>query len=467
MKCSHKVFLSLSGIIPVLLGCSGAASFSKNSALNPDETATLTICGDARTNKPLEDAIIGFNKIYPHCKINYEYVMDYDNNIQKRLKDNDTVDCFLASKISASSLYLPYADDFSQESTLNLSDTFDGLMANSATATGDATKLYFLPFGGEIRGMFVNNTLLNSRGLKVPTNYTELLSVCDSLAGEKAATAPTYVPLQGNPGNFGLFAFYPYVASSIANAEDPTAVHDAVANLSEGVEEYFREPLSRLYHLVEKYYYNYDYAKGSLGNSVDSTPETACYDFLNIRTNEQGARAKADDIGNVPFFPWTQSLYSMIERYKDDFNSKIDFSFILSPFGDKGGYGYLSPSNWIALNKDSKNKAWSLEFLNYLFSNEGNRIYAESAHIIPNTKDAFNYVKTTFNVPLSNISHVGQASFTNEFYNIMKKCLIDISKANRESYMIKNEDGTYSMHPFSYYMENLKADFAAQRSSTK
>jgi hypothetical protein len=153
-----------------------------------------------------------------------------------------------------------------------------------------------------------------------------------------------------------------------------------------------------------------------------------------------GLYHKKDDLGNVPFLPWTYSLKATMEKTKIDFESTIDYDFILSPVGDEGGFGYLSPSNWIALNKNSTQKAWALEFLNYLFSESGNRLYADNAHIVPNSVNAPDFIKNTFHIPASRISDVGQASFDYSSYSIIKTALVNISKSNREKndYMIKN-----------------------------
>jgi ABC-type sugar transport system, periplasmic component len=446
-----------------LSGCASVSSYAKNASLNVNENVELTICGESSTHKALEETIIGFNKIYPNCHISYEYVMNYQTSLSKRLAANDDVDCFITSTISSTSPYLPYTDDFKTETSLDLSNTFSGLMENSSAATGDSNKLYFIPFGGEIRGMFVNTTLLSAKGISIPTNYAEFLNACAALAGSDAKTAPSLIPLQGNPGNFALNAFYPYLCNQVANGEDPDALRAKINKAEDGSEEIFREPLERLYHLLESYYYNYDLAETRFNNFTDGSTSTACYSFLNIHKDAAGNYVKTDDIGNVPFFPWVHSIDESLKRCKEDFQSAIDYRFILSPFGDDGGYGYLSPSSWIALNKASKNKAWALEFLNYLFSKEGNPIFANAANIIPNTKDALEVVKNSFNVPLNHVSQVGQVSYSWDVYSVLKASLTEISKANKAKYMVDNGDGTYTMHPFSYYLGNLKAAFAAQK----
>jgi ABC-type glycerol-3-phosphate transport system substrate-binding protein len=204
----------------------------------------------------------------------YEPLQNYSSSLQKRLAANDHVDLFINDTLSSDLTKNPslaYADNVLEESALDLSHTYKGLNDNSALATGDAAKLYFIPFGGEIRGLFVNKTLLSHLGLSVPKNYQELLSCCDALAGANAKTSPSYIPLQGNPGSFSHYLMHPYICNLIANASDPDAVRAKINACEDGVEELFKEPLERLYNLVQKYYYNYGYAEANLGNFVDGT----------------------------------------------------------------------------------------------------------------------------------------------------------------------------------------------------
>jgi ABC-type glycerol-3-phosphate transport system substrate-binding protein len=452
-----------------LFSCSGNPSYSANGSLDASQEVSLTLCGASQSNLAIENVITAFEKIYPHCRVTYECLQNYNSSLAKRLTNNDSIDLFIADSISADASEgkpLSFAGDLYQEKALDLSKTYQGLNENSALSTGDATKLYYLPFGGEIRGMFVNKTLLASQNLSIPTNYSQLLSCCKALAGADPKTAPSpYLPLQGNPGSFGTYLMYPYICNLIANAADPDAVRAKINACEDGVEELFREPLKRLYDLTQGYYYNYGYAEDTLKNFTDGTGTTACYSFFNIRQNaETGLYEKKDNLGNVPFLPWTYSLKTMMEKTKVDFESTIDYEFVLSPVGDEGGFGYLSPSNWIALNKNSKQKAWALEFLNYLFSDEGNRLYAEYAGVVPNSDDALDFIKTTFNVPSDRVCDVGQASFDYPFYkNVISPTLVSASKSNREKYMQANSDGTYTAHPFDYYLAALKAAFATQK----
>jgi ABC-type glycerol-3-phosphate transport system substrate-binding protein len=84
--------------------------------------------------------------------VTYECLQNYNSSLAKRLTNNDSIDLFIADSISADASEgkpLSFAGDLYQEKALDLSKTYQGLNENSALSTGDATKLYYLPFGGE------------------------------------------------------------------------------------------------------------------------------------------------------------------------------------------------------------------------------------------------------------------------------------------------------------------------------
>lgn len=379
----------------------------------------------------------------------------------KRLKeDPDSLDMFVTSNIQATSDTFPYALDFYEhKDELDLSNTYEGLIKNAiligTTATNNE-QLYTIPFGGEVRGMFVNKTLLDKYNLKVPTNRQELLDDC------KVLSENGYVPLQGNPGDFSQLLMYPYICNMIANADDYNKIYTTINNCEDGVEKLFEEPLSFLYELTAKRYYNYNYVENTLHSFTDMDMKSVAKDFLNIKMDEQSNEyKKVDDIGNIAFMPAPMSYCHMVDKYIEDYHSNIEYEFIMSPVSDEGSYAYLSPSQGISVNKNSKNIEWSLRFLNYLFSEDANKEFAKEDNIIPNTKDALDYLSDMYDLPEDHISQLGQVTFDFEFYPVMFNSMLEISKSNNPKYM-KDEN---TMYDFSYYMDNLKKAFEEQRNN--
>lgn len=460
----------LAGMLAVCMGvgfvgCSGSASSSQSAATSykkndtlakSSESVHLTIVGSTATFKALEGTISSFHELYPNCTIEYEYVQDYWNNLTTRLKNNDNVDLFISSNIQSDSPYYPYSLDLLSESgKVDLSNTYGGLIKNFTVTSGNNDELYSVPFGGELRGMYVNTTLLDSLGLKVPTNYSEFMDCCKTL---KAAG---YIPVQGNPGSFGQQLMYPYICNLVANSDDYQATYSKVATCEPGVSELFREPMSRLYDIVQNGYYDYKTVETSHNAFMNGTEDTAARSFLNIVSDGNGGYKKADDKGQVAFMPQAMSLQSELGKMKDDYHSGIEYEFILAPTGDDGGYAYLSPSQGMAVNKNGSNVDWSLEFMNYLLSPSVNKAFAAERGIIPNTGDALDTIKSSFDVDSSHVSQLGQVSFSYVFFDVVNQPLTDVSKANNPKYM--QADGT--MYGLNHYMAEMESGFAKQRST--
>lgn len=454
MKKIFALLLSCALVVSLFPGCGSGEKkgYARSSSLASGKEVTLTLVGHTPSFKAMESVISSFSNLYPNCTVNYEYLQDYEKSLMVRLSESpDSVDLFITTNIQKDSARLPYALDLnSEKDKLSLKDTFGGLVENF-TLMG-AEQLYAVPMGGEIRGLFVNTTLLGTLGLSVPKNYTELLSCCKTLLDAG------YVPFGGNPSNFGMLLMYPYVCSMVANASDYQAVFGRVSTCAAGVSEIFRLPMSRLYEIVKKGYYNYKYVETTYNRFTDGSDEEAVRGFLNI-TKQGSNYSKADDVGAVAFMPGVMSQKESFDRAKEDYHSGIEYEFILAPVGDEGGYAYLSPADGIAVNRNSPRTEWALEFLNYLFTPDVNRSFARENDTIPNTSDALTYTAGILSVDSSRVSHLGQVTFGYEFYGIVKESVTAVSKSSNPKYF--KSDGT--MYDLEYYMSALESAFAAHR----
>lgn len=193
-----------------------------------------------------------FTEIYPNCKVEYEYLQDYQETLFKRLDvQNNSVDMFVTDNIQKTSANYPYALElFSHSDKLDLSNTSQELLDNYKLTDSDTDEIYAVAMGIEVRGLYVNKTLLDSLGLKIPENREEFLDSCRVLSEHG------YIPLQSNPGSFGQQLIFPYVAHIVAAANDEGVTYNTINNCEEGAAEIFRDPLEFLYGLVDKNYLN-------------------------------------------------------------------------------------------------------------------------------------------------------------------------------------------------------------------
>lgn len=441
--------LALIFTLTAFAGCENPAPGQNESEPAPEtEPVKLRFAGPWEDIKALEVTAKAFNDKYPNCTVEYEYIQDYYANLEKRLASGeDTIDLFISNNIQSDSPLLPYTLDLYSAEGLDLSHTFEGLLYNfEFRSESDTKQLYSVPFGAEMRGMYVNKTLLASLGIEVPQTLSELNEACRVLSENG------YIPLHANPGTFAQQLMYPYICSIIANNEDYEGVYKAIDSREAGIGSLFAKPMEILYSFIENNYYNYKYVENELKLFTDTSNEAYARYFLNIGETD-GTFEKIDDKGIIAFMPSTMSLESVMEKTKSDYHSEIEYEFILAPVSEEGGFAYLSPTHGIAVNKNSENAEWAIKFLDFLFEPENNELFAENYHVIPNTKDALSLISERFDIPENHICELGQVTFSYDFFSEINTCIIDVSKGNNPKYMDK--DGT-ALYPLEHYTDELE-----------
>lgn len=291
-KRGTTVIVTLLMALSCMSGCSTKQSgYQKNTKLDTKEEVQLVIAGTWTAMPGMDLLAEKFNEVYPNCTVVYENLQDYVDNLPKRVvSETDRVDMFTSGNILPDSDYRAYAlnlADYKEE--LPLTDTLQGL-TNNYTFTDDAGTVYqySVPIGGEIRGLYVNTTLLAKNGIEIPKNRTELLTACAKLS------EAGYIPLEDNPSTFGQMLLFPYIANLANEAKDSIAACD------ENAAEVFRDPLEFLYNLNVNNYYNYKYIEKETGRFCDISNEGMARSFLNIIGSE-GSYEKKDDVGEVAF----------------------------------------------------------------------------------------------------------------------------------------------------------------------
>ncbi len=454
------LILCLTSILS-MSGCnSSIKGYHKNKSLDTSKQVTLRIASSKEAWPEMDNVIAKFEKIYPNCTVLCEYVEEYSSNLALRLaQDERKIDIFRTVNIQETTEYKDYALNLISEdvkSKLDLSHTHPGIVDNFKYTAAENTQ-YAVPFGCEMRGMYVNKTLLNKCGLRTPTNRDELVHCCEVLL------ANGYIPLQSNPGTFAQQLLYPYICNCVVNGGNYKEMYQAIENRDPGVSEYFRDAYSFLYEIVEKGYYDYARVEQELGYTFDGN-EGKARDFLNIMKVSDDEYEKRDDIGAIAFMPDTQGFGMDLAKTKSDYHSDIEYEFILSPVGNDGGSAYLSPSDGLAISNRSDHIDWAIEFLNFFFVPEISTEFAEETGKIPNTTNAL----VKYDVPADHISDVGQMTFSYTFYKTVTTLMmggyeddmVGISKMNNPKYMKQNEDGTYRiMYSLEDYMNRLEAEF--------
>lgn len=458
-----SIIMCLALVFTCVTTVSASAAYKKNEALDTSEEVLLRFAIRNSTWQEMDNVITKFEEIYPNCTILTEYIENYSENLPVRFSQSDQkIDLFRTVNIQEGTAYKDFALNLISDeakSAIDLSGANAGLVANFKYTAADNTQ-YAVPYGGEMRGMYVNKTLLSKYGLQTPTNRAELLNCCEVLYKEG------FIPLQSSSGTFAQQLLYPYICNCIVNGGNYEKDYAAIESIEPGISEYFRDVYSFLYELVEKGYYDSGRVKRELGYTFDGSSGKA-RDFLNLKAVGEDVYEKQDDIGKIAFMVDTQAFELDLQKTKSDYHSEIEYEFILSPVGPNGGCAYLSPADGLAINNQSDHLDWAMEFLNFFFSPEICTEFANETGKIPNTANAL----LKYDVPADRTCDVGQVTFGYTFYKTVTTLMMagyddmcGISVMNLPENMKDNGDGTYSLkYTVDDYLARLEDEFRKVR----
>lgn len=452
-----------------LSGCQNggqSGGYEKNKALDTAKDVELRLAISKETWPEMDNVIAKFEEVYPNCNVVCEYIERYTENLPVRLEQPEQkIDIFKTVNIQEDSPYIDKALNLiSQDAKkyLDLSGAHQGLVDNFRYTQAENTQ-YAIPYGGEMRGMYVNTTLLKKLGLKTPTNRAELMHCCEVLydAG--------YIPFQSSSGTFAQQLLYPWICNSVVNGGHYEQMYAAIERIDPGISEYFRDAYAFLYEIVEKGYFNEDRVRRELGYLFDGSAGKA-REFLNVIQVSDDVYEKQDDVGKIAFLVDTQAFDLYLSKTKSDYHSQIEYEFILSPVAVDGGCAYLSPADGLAINKSSDHVDWSLEFLNFFFTPEICEAFARETGKIPNTADAL----LQYDVPAERTCSVGQMTFSYPFYRTVTTLMmggyeddmVGISQMCEHAYGKDNGDGTYSpAYTLEEYIARLETEFQKIRAT--
>lgn len=465
---NHSISLILLFSLTSLVGCNKTVDRADviNESLDRSKSVTIKVAGSSETFLGFDKVASSFEKKYPNVSIEYEYIQDFTNLLPSRLADSNDIDLWVGSNIqptSKTNALAQYAYNLYSDKNVNLEDCNKGIIKNSEY-TGEVNTLYGVPFGGDIRGLFVNKTLLNHYNLTVPKTLDELMNCAKVLKENKL------IPFLGNAGTFGQQLVYPYFCNIIANATNYDEIYNKVNNIDDGVEELFRDPMKIVYDLMSNYYYDYKYVENNYPtyktfNNEDKKIGNMAKGFFNIAKGLDGADDyKVDDLGDLPFVVGSLTQQIHYEKTKSDYNSNIDYEFIMTPTSNDGGFVYLSPSEAMIINKNTNNIDWAVEFFNYFFTKSVNMSFANDYGCLPNIEDKSSIVEK-YGVPENHISNVGSVTFKYGFYNIINDSVTAVSKGNNPSYMDLTDKSNPKLYSFDYYMNLLKQKFLTAKAS--
>ena len=353
MKKNFRMFLALGVAAMFLLQGCGSKGADKPFVpkYDKDTKFSLTVAGSYSNFESLEAEFERFYEYYPNASLEYVSMDDYNNVISSALVGSEPPDIFTTNGSMIGNE--KYNDMFAACEVF--SDSSTGIdyscIRESLIRTTDSGQVLMLPIFTTSYGMLVNMDIFEKEGLKVPTNYKELVKVCDKLKSAGYESPVMGTNRFSGTGMFNCFAYPMYAHNVIKNSDKV----DALNNFEPGSGELMRPALERLNEFV-----NSDCIDVAKCNE-EITDE---YDQMIMRFFE----------GDVPIMLAAGDVVSGTakrESKSEAFSANpFKYRFFIAPAGDDGGYFINSISICFSVNKNSQNLDMANEFMRFLISNK-------------------------------------------------------------------------------------------------
>ena len=371
MKKTLKILFPLTMAVMLLLqGCGSLKSASEEFTpkYDKDTEFSLTVAGSYGNFESLEAEFERFYEYYPNASLQYVTMDDYNNVITSAIVGSEPPDIFTTNSYMI-------GDDVYNEMFENCEVLSDqaldidySCIKESLIRTNDSGEVLMLPIFTSSFGMMVNMDIFEKEGLKVPTNYKELVSVCEKLKGAGYESPVMGTDRFSGPGLFNCFA-YPMFSHDVIENSDKV---DALNNLDPSAGELMRPSLERLSEFVNSDCI--DVAKCQKEIEDD-------YEAVIMRFFE----------GDVPMMLATCDVVSGTakrESKSEAFSANpFKYKFVTAPAGDDGGYFINSVSICFSVNKNSQNIDMANEFMRFLICKKELGNMAGLKHLIPPVSD--------------------------------------------------------------------------------
>ena len=362
--------ISISLISMALLASCGGDSTSKEfkPALDTKTECSIVIVGDYSNFEALEAEFDKFQVYYPNVDLTYEKVDDYANNISTVLERAEKPNIFFsyAAWMAGDEKYqtaIEHMENLANPALkLNLDCIRPGLINRDASG-----KVAMVPVFSRTYGTLVNTDLFKKENIKIPTTWSELLTVCNAFK-EKGYANPMMGYSAKESNNLMNTIAYPSFVAELAKT--PGAIEKA-NNLDPTAGEYMRGSLNKVKQLVDA---------GAI-NVTECDKISDNYTQVILRFFE----------GDVPMMVCagdTVSGTKKRESQSEAFSQNpFNYSYYPIPLTEQGGYFIDSPSIEFSVNKECDDLEMTNEFMRFLLSKEELSLMASSKRLVTPTKD--------------------------------------------------------------------------------
>ena len=354
-------------------------------ALDKSTNCHIRVAGGYDNFEALEAEFDRFNEQYPNVELVYTKVDDYNNMIGTVLNGNDAPDIYVNySWMYGRDQYKASIDHAENLADSKLGLNLDCIRSNILLNTEDGT-LPMVPVFANTYGMLVNQSLFEKENLKVPTNYQEMVEVCEAFR-KKGYKNPIMGFTKKETTSLFTLTIYPFFCKAMA--QDKEAVRKFNA-LDASAGEYMRSSIETVTQFLE-------------GTRVDLAACDAIennYDAVILRFFE----------GDVPMMACSGDTVSGTKKRESRSEAFIakpfTYTFAPIPISDEGAT-FLDMANLqFSVNKDSSNLKMANEFMRFLISSRELNEMAQIKGLMSPAKDlSFNSMYAAFGeVPESGI----------------------------------------------------------------
>ncbi len=371
MKKTFRMLFAMSMAVMLLLQGCGSQKKAKDTfspKYDKNTEFSLTVAGNYSNFESLEAEFERFYEYYPNASLQYVSMDDYNNVISSALAGNEPPDIFITNSWMIGNE--KYDDMFKACEVLSdPSLAIDySCIRESLIRTTDSGDVLMLPIFTTSYGMLVNMDIFEKEGLNVPSDYKELVTVC-----EKLKSAGYDSPVMG-PDAFsasGLFNSFPYPMFAYNVLKNSDRI-DSLNALEPSSGELMRPSLERLNEFVNS---------GCIDMEKCRTEITDEYDSVIMRFFE----------GDVPMMLAAGDVVSGTakrESKSDAFSAHpFKYRFYAAPAGDEGGYFINSISICFSVNDHSRNIDMANEFMRFLICTKELGNMAGLKRLIPPVDD--------------------------------------------------------------------------------
>jgi multiple sugar transport system substrate-binding protein len=352
--------------------------------LDTQTKCKIQIAGRYQNFEALEAEFDRFNEFYPNVELSYNYLDNYKVTISTALAGLDAPDIFMTFPwMLDKTNYNPLLDNAENLAATDKTGIDLSAINKKLLFYTENNSLPMVPVLGVANGMLVNEDLFKKEGLEVPTNYRQLVDVCQKFkeAGYKS-------PILAEDSATSIMPSLIYAMFTKQVMNNPEAI-SKLNKLDPSAGQYTKSPLEWLEEFKRHNFIDLEECKKIKDN----------YSAVIMRFFE----------GDVPMMLASADVVSGTkkrEALSESFTkSPFKYSFYAVPVMENGSAVLEVPSVEFSVNKNSKNLEMTNEFMRFLLrTNELNNLAMIKRLITCSTVYSFDDVYA----PMGNTEHIYQ-----------------------------------------------------------